>query len=54
LEFKEEERREGLNILSGNEGVTSVYIYIYIYIKGRNLRSKKDRERGASWEVPGK
>jgi hypothetical protein len=28
LEFKEEERREGLNILSGNEGVTSVYIYI--------------------------
>lgn len=30
LEFEEEERREGLNILSGNEGVTSVYIYIYI------------------------
>jgi hypothetical protein len=52
LEFKEEERRESLNILSGNEGVTSVciyiYIYIYIYIKGRNFRSKKDGERGAS------
>lgn len=30
LGFKEEERREGLNILSGNEGVTSTYIRVEI------------------------